>query len=143
VGGSGQRPWHKGLSDVRLPVQRADANEALALTTGALVPVTLFITIHKAQGENRERLPGGKLEATQHAQYFARLRFGSIDARQATFTSRRKGSASLVKKDMAEVFGDLEWKGTPETEGMYGMAKVNLTAEGPTPARRESQHPIK
>jgi hypothetical protein len=87
--------------------------------------VTLYLTIHKSQGENRRPDARGKLEATQEAKYYAALRVGSLDA-HAIFSSRRRGSASAVKKQVEEAFGALDWRGTPDTEGMYGMAVVEI-----------------
>jgi hypothetical protein len=83
--------------------------------------MTLYLTIRKAQGENRERV-AGKLEATQHAMYYAALHVGSLDT-HAIFSSRRKGSASLVKKDVEQAFGALEWHGATDT---YGMAVIEI-----------------
>lgn len=88
--------------------------------------MTLYLTIHKAQGENRRPDTRGKLEATQEAKYYAALHVGSIEA-HTIFSSRRKGSAGAVKKDVEQAFGALiDWRGTPDTEGMYGMAVVEI-----------------
>lgn len=87
--------------------------------------MTLYLTIHKSQGENRRRI-AGKLEATQHAMFYAEIRVGSADA-HACFWSRRKGSATLVRKELDAAFGaPLDWRGTPDTEGTYGMAVIEL-----------------
>lgn len=88
--------------------------------------MTLYVTIHKAQGENRQVDPHlHKLAATQHALYFARLHIGSPTG-LVEFSSRNKQSASLVRKAVEATFGPQEWKGTPDIEGMYGMTKVQV-----------------
>jgi hypothetical protein len=87
--------------------------------------MTLCITIHKAQGEDRVRVPGKGLTATQHALFFGALRIGSATGHARFFTARR-GSAAQVRRHAEEVFGPLTWHGTPDTEGMYGIAEVHL-----------------
>ena len=91
--------------------------------------MTLYLTIRKAQGENRRPGPDGNLKATQHTMYFAEIRVGSLTA-HGCFWSRRKGSATLVRKELDAAFGaPLYWRDASETEGMYdtyGTAEVEI-----------------